>query len=154
MEKLNPSMQKGQTKRWENRSLESLFSVADELINLITEPCFIAIQGEMGAGKTTFVQHLLCALGIEHPDGSPTYAIVHEYLNNMGTKIYHLDCYRIENQRDLDQLGLDELFEENAYFFVEWPDKIEQILPEHANWLYIRCESEGELREIVLNYDN
>jgi len=147
-------MQKGQTKRWENQTLESLCSVADELIHLISTPSFIAIQGEMGAGKTTFVQHLLRALGIQQPDGSPTYAIIHAYENYTGTKIYHLDCYRIENERDLDQLGLDELFEENAYFFVEWPDIIEKILPEHANWLYIRCEPEGELREIVLNYDN
>ncbi|MEN9988972.1 MAG: hypothetical protein RLZZ585_2011 [Bacteroidota bacterium] len=147
-------MQKDQTKRWEHVPLESLSMVATELITLISNPSFIAIQGEMGAGKTTFVQTLLRELGIEHPDGSPTYAIVHEYVTKSETKAYHLDCYRIENERDLAQLGLDELFEENAYFFVEWPDKIENILPEHANWLYIRCEPEGELREIVLNYDN
>ena len=147
-------MQKDQTKRWEHVPLESLPMVAAELVTLLSKPSFVAIQGEMGAGKTTFVQVLLRELGIEHPDGSPTYAIVHEYVTKLGTKAYHLDCYRIENERDLAQLGLDELFEENAYFFVEWPDKIENILPEHANWLYIRCEPEGELREIVLNYDN
>ena len=147
-------MQKDQTKRWEHVPLESLSSVAAELVNLLSKPSFVAIEGEMGAGKTTFVQALLRELGIEQPDGSPTYAIVHEYVTKLGTKAFHLDCYRIENERDLAQLGLDELFEENAYFFVEWPDKIEKILPEHANWLYIRCEPEGELREIVLNYDN
>jgi tRNA threonylcarbamoyladenosine biosynthesis protein TsaE len=147
-------MQKDQTKRWEHVPLESLSSVAAELVKLLSKPSFVAIQGEMGAGKTTFVQALLRELGIDHPDGSPTYAIVHEYVTKPGTKAFHLDCYRIENERDLAQLGLDELFEENAYFFVEWPDKIENILPEHANWLYIRCEPEGELREIVLNYDN
>ena len=147
-------MQKDQTKRWEHVPLESLSSVAADLVKLLSKPSFVAIQGEMGAGKTTFVQALLRELGIEHPDGSPTYAIVHEYVTKLGTKAFHLDCYRIENERDLAQLGLDELFEENAYFFVEWPDKIEKILPEHANWLYIRCEPEGELREIVLNYDN
>jgi tRNA threonylcarbamoyladenosine biosynthesis protein TsaE len=147
-------MQKDQTKRWEHVPLESLASVATELVELLSKPSFVAIQGEMGAGKTTFVQALLRELGIEHPDGSPTYAIVHEYVTKLGKKAFHLDCYRIENERDLAQLGLDELFEENAYFFVEWPDKIENILPEHANWLYIRCEPEGELREIVLNYDN
>ena len=147
-------MQKDQTKRWEHVPLESLPMVAAELVTLLSKPSFVAIQGEMGAGKTTFVQALLRELGIEHPDGSPTYAIVHEYVTKLGTKAFHLDCYRIENERDLAQLGLDELFEENAYFFVEWPDKIENILPEHANWMYIRCEPEGELREIVLNYDN
>lgn len=147
-------MQKDQTKRWEHVPLESLPMVAAELVTLLSKPSFVAIQGEMGAGKTTFVQALLRELGIEHPDGSPTYAIVHEYVTKLGINAYHLDCYRIENERDLAQLGLDELFEENAYFFVEWPDKIENILPEHANWLYIRCEPEGELREIVLNYDN
>ena len=147
-------MQIDQTKRWEHVPLESLSGVATELVKLLSKPSFVAIQGEMGAGKTTFVQALLRELGIEQPDGSPTYAIVHEYVTKLGTKAFHLDCYRIENERDLAQLGLDELFEENAYFFVEWPDKIEKILPEHANWLYIRCEPEGELREIVLNYDN
>jgi tRNA threonylcarbamoyladenosine biosynthesis protein TsaE len=147
-------MQKGQTKHWRNVELESLASVASELIQVLSKPSFVAINGQMGAGKTTFVQALLRELGIQDPDGSPTYAIVHEYVTNSGVKAFHLDCYRIENERDLAQLGLDELFEENAYFFVEWPDKIENILPEHANWLYIRCEPEGELREIVLNYDN
>jgi tRNA threonylcarbamoyladenosine biosynthesis protein TsaE len=147
-------MQKDQTKCWENVPLESLSSVAAELMKLLSKPSFVAIQGDMGAGKTTFVQALLREIGIKDPDGSPTYAIVHEYVSIEGTKAFHLDCYRIENERDLAQLGLDELFEENAYFFVEWPDKIEKILPEHANWLYIRCEPEGELREIVLNYDN
>ena len=147
-------MQKNQTKRWENVQLESLSSVAIELVQLFSKPSFFAIHGEMGAGKTTFVQALLRELGVQHPDGSPTYAIVHEYSTMNRTKAYHLDCYRIENEHDLAQLGLDELFEENAYFFVEWPEKIEKILPKHANWLYIRCEPEGELREIVLNYDN
>jgi tRNA threonylcarbamoyladenosine biosynthesis protein TsaE len=147
-------MQKGIEKHWEHLTLDSLYGVAKELIDLIPQPVFVAIQGEMGAGKTTFVQHILRCLGIERPDGSPTYAIIHEYHNKAGIKVYHLDCYRIENEQDILQLGLDELFEENAYFFVEWPDKIEKILPEHANWLYIRCEPLGELREIVLNYDN
>jgi tRNA threonylcarbamoyladenosine biosynthesis protein TsaE len=147
-------MQKNQIKRWGNVELESLSSVATELIQLFSKPSFFAIQGEMGAGKTTFVQALLKEIGVQHPDGSPTYAIVHEYVTKLEAKAYHLDCYRLENERDFAQLGLDELFEENAYFFVEWPDKIEKILPKHANWLYIRCEPEGELREIVLNYDN
>jgi len=142
------------TKKWENVSIDALPRISTELISLVQKPCFVAIQGEMGAGKTTFVQELLRALGIHHPDGSPTYAIVHAYVNEFGVKIYHLDCYRIENERDSEQLGLEELFDENAFFFVEWPDKIEKKIPEHANWLYIRCEPESELREIVLNYDN
>ena len=135
-------------------TLDQTDEIALQLVQqYATTPVWV-FQAPMGAGKTTFVQALLRELGIEQPDGSPTYAIVHEYVTKLGTKAFHLDCYRIENERDLAQLGLDELFEENAYFFVEWPDKIEKILPEHANWLYIRCEPEGELREIVLNYDN
>ena len=121
-------MQLNQTKRWEHIPLEELSNVAKELMCTFSKPHFFAIQGEMGAGKTTFVQSILKELGIPHPDGSPTYAIVHEYLSTSGVKAYHLDCYRIENEWDLAQLGLDELFEENAYFFVEWPDKIEKIL--------------------------
>jgi tRNA threonylcarbamoyladenosine biosynthesis protein TsaE len=147
-------MHLNQTKKWEHVSIDALPRISKELVLLIPKPCFISIQGEMGAGKTTFVQAMLRELGIHQPDGSPTYAIIHAYENELGIKIYHLDCYRIENERDLEQLGLEELFDEQAFFFVEWPDKIEKKIPEHANWLYIRCEPESELREIVLNYDN
>lgn len=147
-------MQNVQTKSWSNCALADLPSVAKQLISHFPKPCFFAIEGEMGAGKTTFVQELLRVLGIEKPDGSPTYAIVHEYRSNLGMPIYHLDCYRIENERDLAQLGLEELFDQAAFFFVEWPKKIEHILPDDAKWLYIRCAPDSELREIVLTYDN
>jgi tRNA threonylcarbamoyladenosine biosynthesis protein TsaE len=147
-------MQNVQTKSWKNCALADLPKVASELLSLFSSPTFFAIEGDMGAGKTTFVQVLLKSLGISEPDGSPTYAIVHEYRLSNGPDIYHLDCYRIENERDLAQLGLDELFEQNAFFFVEWPQKIEKILPDNAKWLYIRCAPESELREIVLTYDN
>ena len=147
-------MHQNQTKTWSNVSIDTLPRIASELTSLFSKPSFFAIQGEMGAGKTTFVQNLLRALGIEDPDGSPTYGLIHAYENGIGINIYHLDCYRIENERDIEQLGLEELFDEKAFFFVEWPDKIEKKIPEHANWLYIRCEPDSELREIVLNYDN
>lgn len=147
-------MQNVQTKSWSNCALADLPSVATQLLSYFPKPCFFAIEGEMGAGKTTFVQALLRELGIEKPDGSPTYAIVNEYRSNLGMPIYHLDCYRIENERDLAQLGLDELFDQAAFFFVEWPKKIENILPDDAKWLYIRCAPDSELREIVLTYDN
>ena len=146
-------MQKDQTKRWEHVPLESLPMVAAELVTLLSKPSFVAIQGEMGAGKTTFVQALLRELGIEHPDGSPTYAIVHEYVTKLGINAYHLDCYRIENENELLNLGLEELLDSNAYFFIEWPQKIERILPKHHFRLYIRIESDLS-REITLHYDH
>ena len=139
---------------WTKIRLEDLHSIAKEIWTLLSNPALLALDAEMGSGKTTLVRALLREAQITHFEGSPTFAIVQAYESPSKGPIYHLDCYRIENERDLAQLGLDELFEENAYFFVEWPDKIEKILPEHANWLYIRCEPEGELREIVLNYDN
>lgn len=154
MVKQSLTMPQEQIKTWKQIHLVDLPNIAQELRALLPEPAFVAIEGDMGVGKTTFVQELLRTFGIEQPDGSPTYAIVHEYNSKNGVQLFHLDCYRIENERDLDQLGLDELFEENAYFFVEWPKKIEKILPHDAKWLYIRCAPEGEHREIVLTYDN
>ena len=139
---------------WTKIRLKDLDSIAKEIWNLLPKRGLLALDAEMGSGKTTLIRALLQEAQIAHFEGSPTYAIVQNYESPSKGKVYHLDCYRIENERDLAQLGLDELFEENAYFFVEWPDKIENILPEHANWLYIRCEPEGELREIVLHYDN
>lgn len=134
--------------RWKVDAIEELEAVAREFLNLFPTPTIFAFDGEMGAGKTTFITQLLKQFGIEEIEGSPTYSIINEYAIN-GLKIYHLDCYRIEQRNEILNLGLDELLDEKAYFFIEWAEKIDFILPTNVIWVYIRNNEINNSREIA-----
>ena len=136
-------------KRWKVNAIEELEAVAIELLKLFPEQTIFAFDGEMGAGKTTFIAQLLKQLGVQEIEGSPTYSIINEYETN-SVKIYHLDCYRIDQRNEILNLGLDELLNEKAYFFIEWAEKIDFILPTNAIWVYIRCDETNNSREIAL----
>lgn len=81
-------------------------------------------QGDLGTGKTTFVRFVLYYLGIKDFRGSPSFSIANEYLLN-DKKIIHMDLYRVETKESLLNMGICEYFEENAIFFVEWPNLLE-----------------------------
>lgn len=138
---------------WSQIELQDLASVAKELWSLLPESCLLALEAEMGCGKTTLVRALLQEVQIVHFEGSPTFAIVQGYQSPTKGPIYHLDCYRIENEQEIPNLGLEELLDSSAYFFIEWPQKIETILPKPHFRLYIRIESDLS-REITLHYDH
>ena len=138
---------------WTGVRQENLSAVAKNIWELLPQPCFVALEAEMGCGKTTLVSSLLMAAGVAHFEGSPTFALVQNYNSPVKGAIYHLDCYRIENEQELPNLGLEELFDENAYFLVEWPQKIETIVPKPHFRLYIRIEPD-QSREITLRYDH
>lgn len=135
-------------KRWKIDAIKELETVAHEFISLFPTPTIFAFDGEMGVGKTTFITHLLKQFGIQEIDGSPTYSIINEYEIN-GLKIYHLDCYRIEQRNEILNLGMDELLNEKAYFFIEWAQKIDFILPTNVIWVYIRHNEINKSREIA-----
>ncbi len=138
---------------WPGVSLEQLPTIAKALWSLLPAPCFVALEAEMGCGKTTLVRALLEEVAITHFEGSPTFALIQPYDSPQNGAVYHLDCYRIENEQEIQNLGLEELFDENAYFLVEWPQKIEAIIPNPHFRLYIRIEPD-QSREITLRYDH
>jgi tRNA threonylcarbamoyladenosine biosynthesis protein TsaE len=138
---------------WSNKTHSDLSDLAQEIWGFLPENAFVAVQGEMGAGKTTTISSLIHAAQIEHFEGSPTFAIVQSYVSTSKGKIFHLDCYRIENETELLNLGLEELFEQKAVFFVEWSEKIKQILPLQHFWLYIRTNPDLS-RTLELYHDN
>jgi tRNA threonylcarbamoyladenosine biosynthesis protein TsaE len=84
----------------------------------------------MGAGKTTLIKSLCECLGTTEPITSPTFSIVNEYAGN-GNKIYHFDFYRLKDQTEALDMGYEEYFYSDAYCFVEWPEKIPDLLPDH-----------------------
>lgn len=138
---------------WTGVRQENLPALAKHIWELLPQPCFVALEAEMGCGKTTLVRSLLEAVGVLQFEGSPTFAIVQAYDSPVKGAIYHLDSYRIENEHELRNLGLEELFDEKAYFLVEWPQKIDTIIPKQHYRLYIRIEPDLS-REITLRYDH
>jgi tRNA threonylcarbamoyladenosine biosynthesis protein TsaE len=114
----------------------------------------ITIRGELGAGKTHFVKGIARALGIDERElTSPTYALVNEYeceLNGKPFTLFHLDCYRFEKPEELIELGVEDyLYPHHAATIVEWPERIEQFIPEGTIEVEILTISETE-REIII----
>lgn len=127
---------------WSVQSLEELSSCAEKFLKLFPNPMCFAFDGEMGAGKTTFIQKLLAIKGINHFEGSPTFAIVHEYQDCKKERIYHMDCYRINSTQEGVNIGLEDILDEKSYIFIEWAEKIERLLPKDIIWVYIRSNDD------------
>jgi len=100
----------------------------------------IAFYGDMSAGKTTFIKYLCQELGVDKSSvNSPTYAIVNEYETHGDQLIFHFDFYRLKDENEAYDMGYENYFYSNHYCFIEWPEKIANLLPE--NLLRIHIES-------------
>lgn len=125
----------------EVHSLSELPALAAKIISNY-DTRIIAFYGEMSAGKTTFIKSLCEHLGVSKSEiCSPTYAIVNEYESNEGLKIYHFDFYRIKNEQEAFDMGYEDYFYSEAYCFIEWPEKIANLLP--PNFLKVSIELKG-----------
>lgn len=102
-----------------------------------------AFDGEMGVGKTTFISALLVAMGIEDLEGSPTYSLVNVYESTMYGKIYHFDVYRLKNEIEAYDIGIEEMLYGGGICFIEWPEKIANLLPDNTIWVYIRKKDDN-----------
>ena len=115
----------------------------------------ITLRGDLGAGKTTFVQGFLEALGAEKPYVSPTFVIMKEYdlaepSGNGIRRVYHVDAYRIDNPQDMAKLGWEEWCVDPAgVVLIEWPEKIESVIPASATTVSLRWISDTD-REIII----
>ena len=90
---------------------------------------FIALRGDLGAGKTTFTRHLLRALGVGGPIKSPTFAVVEPYETADGLHIWHCDFYRFHDVAEWEDAGLRDIFAAEGLKLAEWPDRVEAVLP-------------------------
>ena len=112
------------------QSLESIHEAAREFIAAMGDSSVFSLYGKMGAGKTTFVKALCEELGVTDVISSPTFAIVNEYRSDeTGELIYHFDFYRINKISEAEQIGTEDYFYSGALCFIEWPEKIEELLP-------------------------
>ena len=124
------------------KDIDHIREAAREFINHIGEARVFAFYGKMGAGKTTFVKAICEELGVEDVITSPTFAIVNEYTGNEGT-IYHFDFYRIKKLEEVYDMGYEDYFYSGALCFIEWPELIEEILPDDAVRVSITEQEDG-----------
>ena len=108
----------------------------------ISQGDIITLKGNLGSGKTTFVKGVLKGLNYEHEVTSPTYTLINEY--NTNYKIIHIDCYRESDVNRWLNIGLIDYFSGNNILFIEWPEKIESILPKNINKLSFEIVSVNE----------
>lgn len=125
-------------------SLHEIQDVAARFLSELEHRKVFAFDAEMGTGKTTFILALLKAMGIEEVDGSPTYSLVNSYESNMYGKVYHFDVYRLKNEEEACDIGIEEMLYDGSYCFIEWPEKIKNLLPDNTIWVYIRKNEANE----------
>ena len=116
----------------ECKTLSDLPEIARRLLEKHKDKRIFALRGNMGAGKTTFMQAIAKELKSDDVVSSPTFSIVNEYTTNGNGLIYHFDFYRIKNISEAVQIGLDEYLYSGEYCFIEWAENIEELLPKET----------------------
>jgi len=117
---------------YKSDSVADLNEIAKKLISDFSAKRVNLFYDEMGVGKTTLIKILCQQLGVEEPTNSPTFSIVNEYLSNQNKTIYHFDFYRIEKEEEVFDMGYEDYFYDDSFCFIEWPEKIPNLLPSDA----------------------
>ncbi len=140
-------------KRFKTRSVNGTLAIAGTIAEILTAPRLVVLRGELGAGKTTLVKGWVEALGLGAKDEvtSPTFTLVHEY-GGEERRVYHLDLYRLETEREVEALGLDEMAAEpGAVVLVEWGDKFARVL-ERADAEVAMAALDGDERSLWVRW--
>lgn len=104
-------------------------------------------EGDMGVGKTTLIKAICRALGVVSTVQSPTFSIVNEYTTHEGKPVYHFDCYRLRNEVEALDIGIEEYFDSGDYCFIEWPERIASLWP--ATYYQIRLSADADGRRQI-----
>ncbi len=137
-------------RKYESYSYDDTVRIAKELADTLNGGEFIAMYGDLGAGKTAFVQGLAKALGINQHITSPTFTIVNEYEGRL--PLYHFDVYRISDPDEMYEIGYDEYVDGDGVCVVEWAELIEELFPDdYIKLTILKDETKGyDYREIIL----
>ncbi len=128
--------------------ISDLDTIASALLAKYPNKRIFAFFGEMGAGKTTFIKTICAQLGITDEVTSPTFSIVNEYISTDKDSLFHFDFYRLKSIEEAYDLGYEDYFYSGSYCFIEWPEKIEKLLPEDAVEVIFKVDKEDYLRRI------
>ncbi len=134
------------------KGLEDYPQAAREFIGQMQGARIFAFYGKMGSGKTTLIKSICEELGVEDSINSPTFAIVNEYEDREHRTIFHFDFYRIKSLEEVYNMGYEEYVYSDAICFMEWPELIEELLPEETTKVYIEENGQGE-REVRILFN-
>ncbi len=109
-------------------TLDKVPEIARDLFKQVPGKILL-FYGEMGSGKTTLIKELVKQMGVEDVASSPTFSLVNEYQSKDGEKIYHFDFYRIEDEEEAYDMGIEEYLYDDNWCLIEWPEKVENLLP-------------------------
>jgi tRNA threonylcarbamoyladenosine biosynthesis protein TsaE len=126
-----------------NYSVNDLNTIAKEILASVKNKSLL-FYGEMGAGKTTLIKELCKELGIEDVASSPTFSLVNEYHTNNTEIVYHFDFYRIEDENEAYDIGIEDYFYSDAWCFIEWPQNIQNLLPLESTEIHISVLENGQ----------
>ena len=128
--------------------VSDLPDVVNTLSDFIHKSKVVCFYGEMGVGKTTLIKEICKVLGVRDIVTSPTFSIVNQYIASSGVDIYHFDFYRIDTVEEALNIGYEEYFYGNNLCFVEWPEKVEPIIPKDVLSIYIAKNNNKRIIEI------
>jgi tRNA threonylcarbamoyladenosine biosynthesis protein TsaE len=132
---------------FECKNLHELDKIAAELLIKLEDKTIVAVFGALGAGKTTLIKSMCKKLGVSDPVSSPTFALMNEYTTGSQT-VYHFDFYRIKSETEAYDIGYEDFFYSGNVCFIEWPEKIKNLLPDDRAEIHI-AEVNG-MRQIKL----
>jgi len=133
--------------KYQINGLEEIPSVAQQVIEQLKYK-IICFEGEMGAGKTTFIKEFVHLLGTDDEISSPTFSIVNEYDTKKG-KVFHFDFYRLNDEEEALDFGIEDYLYSDSYCLMEWPSKIEGLIPDEHH--IIAIENRDGIRYLTLN---
>ena len=135
------------------KSLAEIDDAAKQMVAMMGDFTIFAFYGEMGAGKTTFINALSHALGVEDDvTNSPSFSIINEYRSDTTAElIYHFDLYRLESMDEAFDIGVEDYFDSGAVCLIEWPERIEDILPEDTVKINVNVNEDGS-RTLAIHF--
>lgn len=127
---------------------DNLNQISECILSQFSDYRIILFKGDLGAGKTSLIKNLCKLLGVQSTVSSPTFSLVNEYETTQNEIIYHFDFYRIKDVEEAFDMGIEEYIESGNICLIEWPEMIEEILPE--KYLEVNISLKGEGREYIL----